>query len=431
MWIMKTKLFLLIAICYLPIALFSQTSQTGSDYIARRVQIPLLDAPQKVQNASVFVSGNPGPATYYYWIVTNGLIGASSPAGPFQIGNAPNTLTGSNFNQISWNSALGAVSFDVLRTSNPSPPFGACNCAVATAVAGSSTTDQANALNAYTVNTFDPSTVVWAITNESVSAGVSQITFRAGGFAKFSLASNGAAVTLPTPFTAPAHQFLTALSGGGAFSSAQPASADISDGTGTGVVVRQTNAALTTPNIGDATGTSITSGLNPAATGILRVPNNTAAISARTQANTGDFGLIKLGTDNLTHLIGGGADFIIPLASDTAVGKATTDTLTNKTLTSPTFNTGVTQGSGLKHQRFGSTCTTAAAAGNGCGTVYTWASGFADTSYTVVCQGEGNVGNTAALFISSRTATQVTVTTVTFTASAVSFSTVDCIAVHD
>jgi hypothetical protein len=226
---MKRSLFLLIAICYLPIALFAQTSQTGSDYVARRVQIQLLDAPQKVQNASVFVSGNPGPATYYYWIVTNGLIGASSPAGPFQIVNAPNTLSVSNFNQISWNNALGAVSFDVLRTSNPSPPSGACNCAVATAVAGSSTSDQANALNAYTVNTFDPSTVLWAITNESVSAGVSQITFRAGGFAKFSLASNGGAVTLATPLTCAAHQFFTALSGGGVFTCTQPASADLSD----------------------------------------------------------------------------------------------------------------------------------------------------------------------------------------------------------
>jgi hypothetical protein len=269
---MKTKLFLLFAICYLPIALFAQTSQTGSDYIARRVQIPLLDAPQKVQNASVFVSGNPGPATYYYWIVTNGLAGASSPAGPFQIGNAPNTLSVSNFNQISWNNALGAVSFDVLRTSNPSPPFGACNCAVATAVAGSSTSDQANALNAYTVNTFDPSTVLWAITNESVSAGVSQITFRAGGFAKFSLASNGAAVTLATPLTCAAHQFFTALSGGGVFTCTQPASADISDGTGTGVVARATNAALTTPSISSPTTTGTDNGVETLGQKTLNAP---------------------------------------------------------------------------------------------------------------------------------------------------------------
>jgi hypothetical protein len=241
------KRLLLSAICYLPIALFAQSSQTGSDYIARRLQVPLLDAPQKVPNASVSVSGNPGPATYFYWIVTNGLAGASSPAGPFQISNAPNTLTGGNFNQISWATSLGAVNYDVLRTSTPGPPFGACNCAVGTAITGNITNDQANALNAYTVSTFDPSTLLWAITNESLSAGVSQITFRAGGVIKFSLASNGGAVTLATPFTAPAHQFFTAFSGGGVFSAAQPASADISDGTGSGVVARQTNPALVSP----------------------------------------------------------------------------------------------------------------------------------------------------------------------------------------
>jgi hypothetical protein len=220
---------LCLAVMLISCAAFGQSSQTGSDYIARRLQIPLLDVPQKVPNASVFVSGNPGPATYFYWIVTNTIVGASSPAGPFQLSNAPNTLSGSNFNQISWANVLGAVSFDVLRTSTPAPPVGACNCAVATAVAGSSVNDQANSLNAYTVNTFDPSTVLWTITNESSAAGVSQITFRVGGFAKLSLASNGGAVTLPTPFTAPAHQFLTGLSAGGIFSAAQPASTDLSD----------------------------------------------------------------------------------------------------------------------------------------------------------------------------------------------------------
>ena len=186
------KRLLLFAICYLPIALFAQSSQTASDYIARRLQIPLIDAPQKVPNASVSVSGNPGPATYFYWIVTNGLAGASSPAGPFQLSNAPNTLTGSNFNQISWATSLGAVNYDVLRTSTPGPPFGACNCAVATAVTGNSTNDQANALNAYTVNTFDPSTLLMTITHESQGASSSNLVFRSGGVKIFQVSSTGA-----------------------------------------------------------------------------------------------------------------------------------------------------------------------------------------------------------------------------------------------
>ncbi|MFL6314818.1 MAG: hypothetical protein ACJ71W_22155 [Terriglobales bacterium] len=65
-----------------------------------------------------------------------------------------------------------------------------------------------------------------------------------------------------------------------------------------------------------------------------------------------------------------------------------TETLTNKTLTapvvtSPTFNTGISQGSGHKHQRFGTTCTTGTTAGAQCTTAYTWTSAFADANYTL------------------------------------------------
>ena len=223
------RLILAVLICFAVTAALAQTQQTATDYVARRLQIPLLDAPQKAPNASVSVSGNPGPATYYYWIITNALAGASSPAGPFQIGNAPNTLTGANFNQISWLSAPGAITYDVLRTSTQSPPAGVCNCAVATAVATTLALDQSNSLNAYTVSPLDISTLQWIVTTESVSVGVSQISFRVGGVLKFSIASSAAAGTGVTPFSAPAHQFLISVSAGGIFSSAQPASTDLSD----------------------------------------------------------------------------------------------------------------------------------------------------------------------------------------------------------
>jgi hypothetical protein len=157
-----------LASCFLLLALalpaMAQTSQTASDYVAKRIQLTLSNAPQPVPNASVFVSGNPGPATYYYWIVTQTSVGASSPAGPFQVINAPNTLTVSNFNQISWTIVPGST-YDVLRTSNTGPPFGACNCAVATAVVGNSVSDQSNALIPYTLNTLDPSTRVVTLQN--------------------------------------------------------------------------------------------------------------------------------------------------------------------------------------------------------------------------------------------------------------------------
>jgi hypothetical protein len=164
---MKKLLLALVAIWCLPVAGVSQTAQTGSDYVAKRIQLTLLNAPQPVASASVSVSGNPGPATYFYWIVTNTGVGASSPAGPFVATNAPNTLSGSNFSQISWRTVPDAVTYDVLRTSTQAYPFGACNCAVATAVSGNTTNDQANALNTYTVNTLDPSIFTITLSNTS------------------------------------------------------------------------------------------------------------------------------------------------------------------------------------------------------------------------------------------------------------------------
>ncbi|MFL6311648.1 MAG: hypothetical protein ACJ71W_06040 [Terriglobales bacterium] len=228
---------------------FAQKSSTPPDFTLGQLNVTLQNPPRQVNFGSAVNSGNPGPASYYYWVVSNYAIGNSTPAGPFIVTNGPNTLSSGSGVTVSWRTSSGAISYDLLRTSTSAMPVGACNCAVAAGVTGSSTTDQSNTLNAYTVSTFDPSTVLWAITNESVSSGVSQITFRVGGIAKFSLASNGGAVTLPTPATAPAHQFFNALSGGGTFSSAQPASADISDGTGTGVVVRTASPAISSPTI--------------------------------------------------------------------------------------------------------------------------------------------------------------------------------------
>src|ERR1700736_4760262 len=98
----RVRRLLLIAICCLPVALFGQVTSTGTDYVAKRIQLTLLNPPQQVPNASISVSGGPGSATYYYWIVATTLIGNSSPAGPFPAYNAPSTLSGGNFNQIFW-----------------------------------------------------------------------------------------------------------------------------------------------------------------------------------------------------------------------------------------------------------------------------------------------------------------------------------------
>lgn len=149
--------------------------------------------------------------------------------------------------------------------------------------------------------------------------------------------------------------------------------------TGTGGLVRKTSPTLTTPNIGAATATQITNtgdtilssgkvikwnndtGLSrdaagvidvgngtagdksgtiqatafayasvPSLSGLLRGANNSALVTARNATNSGDVNAVLVNASNQVSL--GSGPFVIPAANDTAVGKATTDILTNKTL---------------------------------------------------------------------------------------------------
>lgn len=82
---------------------------------------------------------------------------------------------------------------------------------------------------------------------------------------------------------------------------------------------------------GNLTAASFVSGTTPVAlSGLLRGPNNTSLVSARNAANSGDIAAVLVNGSNLVAL--GSGPFLIPAASDTAVGKATTDVLTNKDL---------------------------------------------------------------------------------------------------
>jgi hypothetical protein len=93
-------------------------------------------------------------------------------------------------------------------------------------------------------------------------------------------------------------------------------------------------------------------------------------------------------------------------------------------------NESVFSSEGLKHQRFGGTCATAATAGAACTTVMTWTAAFPNSNYTAVCSGRGAT-NAAILNISSKASTTVTVQVIAATAAAASFSAVECIAFHD
>ena len=79
-------------------------------------------------------------------------------------------------------------------------------------------------------------------------------------------------------------------------------------------------------------------------------------------------------------------------------------------------------------------CTTAASFGGFCSTAITvtWGTPFADADYTVVCVPSGGPTNyPSSPFITAKTASSLTVNYFAMTAGAASWSTIDCVAVHD
>jgi hypothetical protein len=192
-------------------------------------------------------------------------------------------------------------------------------------------------------------------------------------------------------------------------------------------------------------------GVTTADAGISRTAADTLACGNGTQGDVSC--TLKLAKLN------NGADLSLPTSADTLVGKATTDTLTNKTLTSPTttgtdsgaetlvnktltapvltspaINTGITSsGTGLKHVRSGTTCTTAAAVGAICTTASISLPGtaFPDPAYTLSCTLQGALTNVPVVIDTNKSAGSFTVTIAALTAAAASYAEVDCIAIHD
>lgn len=162
------------------------------------------------------------------------------------------------------------------------------------------------------------------------------------------------------------HQFLTGVGTDGNVTRAQPAVADLSDGSsGTGAVVLVTGATLVTPTLGVATATSINKvaitapatgatltipdGVTltgPAASGTAMTLGNVETVTGAKSFNSGT--VIHKGSSSGTTTVQASAAasgvLTLPAATDTLVGRATTDTLTNKTLTAPTINGGTATG---------------------------------------------------------------------------------------
>lgn len=95
----------------------------------------------------------------------------------------------------------------------------------------------------------------------------------------------------------------------------------------------------------------------------------------------------------------------------------------------PLINAGVSQGSGLKHQR-NTGCTTAAGVGSVCNpATITWATAFPDTSYSVSCTAVFSGGQ--GFIEITKTAAAIGISLINAAAAAVTVTETDCIAIHD
>lgn len=100
-----------------------------------------------------------------------------------------------------------------------------------------------------------------------------------------------------------------------------------------------------------------------------------------------------------------------------------------------TFNVGIgPDGGGLKHKRIAG-CATKAVQFSTCDVSVIWATGFADTNYTLTCSGDTVTSGVPQLqgvnILGPQKAESITVRTIALTAAAAKFATIDCIAIHD
>ena len=163
-----------------------------------QVALPVSTNLAPVTSAAVTVVGNPGPQSYYYWTVASYLGNATSPTGPWIAANAPNTLSGTNYNQITPAYPVGA-SVDILRTASATPPIGACNCAVVIAATSGTINDIGSALLNYTVAPFNANNFGLTLDNEVESSNVTNLILRQNGVfvANLSIAGGVGTVTGP------------------------------------------------------------------------------------------------------------------------------------------------------------------------------------------------------------------------------------------
>lgn len=141
----------------------------------------------QVMNASIGTKV-PGSRSLYYWVVSKDAAGNTSlPSGPFYTKYAPTIVSAANPISLTFQPIKGIVSYDVLRTTNNTPPTGDCACAVASGIKSTSLIDKSENLNAYTVN---DAGYEWVLMNERID-GTSTFVGRYAGNRVLSIDKNG------------------------------------------------------------------------------------------------------------------------------------------------------------------------------------------------------------------------------------------------
>lgn len=186
---------ILLAISYL--ALGTTLLGQAPTFSTRQLVLPLQNNPQQVSGISASkVGGGTGSASYFYWVVPVYTIGKGPLSNSAFIGNVVNTLSGSQGVRVSWSVPSNPpASYDLLRTTTPVPPIGACACAVATAITLTTQDDTSNSLGAYTVATLNPDTLPLELANEAISTGVSHLILRQNGVFVVDLSLGGSGAT--------------------------------------------------------------------------------------------------------------------------------------------------------------------------------------------------------------------------------------------
>ncbi len=112
-------------------------------------------APSGVSGVSAFAVGVKGQTNYCYWVVTVYGVGMVMSNASACVANSNGTLTGGNFNTISWNPAIGATGYWVIRSTGSTFP-GTGTVSVSSSVIASTTFTVNNTSNTLNSFTFSP-----------------------------------------------------------------------------------------------------------------------------------------------------------------------------------------------------------------------------------------------------------------------------------